>query len=301
MQDRAETAVPRCLGALALELTPQTLAGRMALPQHEAASLAALVARDLAGFEPEAQALDLAVLAAHFDPIELLRPGWPLHSELAELVAGAPGRRDEGRVIAFGSHEGRLPAALAPDGNHVGGPLRLLPFALSGPAEVVERVSQSLESRLIDTGMAGADTALAAQDGFQAQVEHARYLTIHDLCAMTAMQYDHAGLAALWPLVEAALLAPDTPQWLDAAPEPLALYRDGGVRMALLDIDAWVEAGFAPAGVGADRLPAAYERFATRQRQLAAVLQAHGIELVFEHVALGTDPRQALQAPPAAQ
>lgn len=287
--------VPRFLGALALELTPGTLASRLALPQLQAGELAGMVARDLAGFEPDVQALDLAVLGAHFDPVELLRPRWPLHTELGELVAGAPGRRDTGRVIAFGSHENRLPAALSPDANQVGGALRLLPFVLTGNPDDLARVAEALESTLLDTGMAHADTALAAQEGFGAQVEHARYLSVHDLCAMTAMQYEHGGLERLWPLIEAALLAPDAEEWLDAPPEPLARYAGGRVRLAMMDIDAWADAGFAPADTDAASLPRAYEQFARRQRQYAAVLQAHAIEVVFDHVGSGSDPRQVLR------
>src|SRR3546814_9062548 len=72
----------------------------------------------------------------------------------------------------------------------------------------------------MERGMAGADTALLAQEAFGLQVEHARYLTLHDLCALMAMQYDHAGLAPLWPVLETALLSPDREAWLDAPPEP---------------------------------------------------------------------------------
>src|SRR5690606_41880381 len=70
-------------------------------------------------------------LGAHYDPIELLRPAWPLHAELDQLAARAPRRgigAGEGRVIAFGSHAGKLPGALSPSAEHAGGPLRLVPL-----------------------------------------------------------------------------------------------------------------------------------------------------------------------------
>lgn len=287
-----------CLGALALELTPQTLASRLALPQAQAAELAALAARDLAKRVPEITALDFALLGAHFDPAELLRPTWPVHAAVDEMARGAPGSREAGRVIAFGSHEARLPAPLSPDEHLVGGPLRLLPFVLSGAPEVAAEVGTALEADLLETGMAGADTALLAQAGFGAQVEHARYLTLHDLCALTAVQYEHAGLAPLWPLLEVALLAPEQESWLDAAPEPLLRYVDGEVRIAGFDIDTWADAGFAPAGTGAEALPRAYAHFQRRQRQFVAVLQAHGIGVSERPVAPGTDPRRALQPSP---
>ncbi|HKN78720.1 MAG TPA: hypothetical protein VJW16_06100, partial [Lysobacter sp.] len=79
------------LGALALELAPGTSAERVALDQAGAGALAARIAQDLAGFAAEASALQLVTVGAHYDVVELLRPGWPLHRELDQLAARAPG------------------------------------------------------------------------------------------------------------------------------------------------------------------------------------------------------------------
>ena len=129
----SQTPQLHVLGALALELTGAAPVARDALAQPEVGALAALVARDLAKFAPEAAQLELVTVGAHYDPVELLRPGWPLHRELDQLAARAPRAgvaRDEGRVIAFGAHDERLPGALAPSPDYAGGPLRLLPFVL---------------------------------------------------------------------------------------------------------------------------------------------------------------------------
>ena len=281
------------LGALALELSPGSEVGRTALDTMDAGVLGGLIARDLGRLVPEAASLDLGLVAALFDPVELLRPGYPLHAELERLVARAPGAAG-GRVIGFGAGEDGLPPTLRPAPDYAGGPLRLLPLLLRGPADAVGRVGDQLEQVLLDTGMAGADTALAAQAGFAASVEHARLLTLNDLAAMMALQYEHAGLGPLWPLLEAALLAPDREQWLDAPPEPLCRYAGRGVRVAMLDIDAWAEGGFAPPDTDAARLARAYERFQMRQRQFAAVLEAHGIPVTFDHCPAGRDPRAVL-------
>jgi hypothetical protein len=298
-------AAPGSRGALALELAPGTHAGNAALDAAVAATLAGHIAHDLAALAPDAVALDLGVLAVHFDPVELLRPGWPLHAALAELIARAPVARlplpqagegwGEGRVFAFGSHDGRLPDAMQPPaGEYARGPLRLIPFLLRGDTEVAARVGDTLEESLLDRGMAGAATALFAQQAFDARIEHARYLTLHDLCALMAMQYEHAGLAPLWPLLECALLAPAEEAWLDAPPEPLARYADGGVRMAMFDIDTWRDAGFAPEGIDSGHLPRIFDHFAARQRQFAAVLAAHEVPVTFDYCAAGKDPRKIL-------
>ncbi|MGQ4660868.1 hypothetical protein [Lysobacter sp. F6437] len=288
------------LGALALELDGAAPVARDRLDQAGTGPLADLVARDLAGFCAEAAELELVLVGALYDPVELLRPGWPLHRELDQLAARAPrsGIAGGGRVIAFGSHDGRLPGALTPSPDFAGGPLRLLPFVLTGEAGAVARVGDAFERELIERGMAGADTALAAQDGFGLRVEHARYLTVHDLAAMTALQYEHAGLAALWPLLETALLQPDGEAWLDQPPEPLLHYVAGEVRIALFSPAAWY-ARYA-GGVACDsddaraRLQRQHQHFEARQRQIAAVLGAHGVPVTFVHCERDADYRNAL-------
>lgn len=280
-----------CLGALALELSPGTLAARMVLDQAAAGELAALIARDLNQFTAASE-LDLAVLAGLFDPVELLRPGWPLYAEIERWAAQAPGGGS--RVIAFGASDGQLLNSLRPRADYAGGALRLLPWLLRGDPANIAIIGARLESVLLDQGMAGADTALLAQEAFGATIEHARYLTLHDLAALTAMQYEHAGLGSVWPLIEAALLSPNHEQWLDAPPEPLARFSDGQVRIALLDPDAWARAEPASADKDDARSMRLFERFQLRQRQIAALLEAHGIPVVFDHCPSGKDPKAIL-------
>jgi hypothetical protein len=265
------------------------------LDQAAAESLAAGIANDLARFDAAAAELDLGLLAAAYDPAELLRPGWPLHRELERLVAQAPGAGLP-RVIAFADQAGQLPPQLQPQVEFAGGALRVLPWVLRGPRAQAARLAAHFEGVLLETGMAGAATALTAQQAFGVDVEHARYLTLHDLAALMAMQYEHAGLAAAWPLVETALMAPSEECWLDAPPEPLVRYAGGQARIALFDDEGWLQAGFAPnAAHLPERLTRDFDRFQMRQRQLAALFEAHGITTVFEHCPAGGNPRTVLR------
>jgi len=263
-------------GALALELVPGSQPGRAALRQAEAGTLAGLVGRDLAVLAPDAAALDLVLAGAHYDPAEMLRPGWPLHRRLEELHARAP-QADAARIIAFGADaQGVVPQPLRAELELHGGPLRVLPFLLVGRAQDATAVAAEFERSLLERGMARADTALLAQDAFDARIEHARYLTAYDLAAMIALQYRHAGLGALWPLVETALLAPEEDAWLDAPPEPLLRYIDGRVRMAMFDRDAW-RLRYAANEQDTVRLARGFDMFLARQRQFAAILKAHAL------------------------
>lgn len=278
-------------GILAIELAHGTEPARAALPQAEAARLAACLGRDLAAITPQVRAMDLCLGAAHFDPAEALRPGWPLHRRLSDLLARAPGADGSPRLVAFGADAGGdVPQPLRADPGLRGGSLRVLPFLLRGDLAVARDVAGVFEAQLLDNGMAAADTALLLQDAFGARIEHARSLTLHDLLAMVALQYEHIGLAPLWPLIETALLSPHQEALLDAAPEPLLRYVHGGVRMAMFSPAAWRER-YRPGGDDVERLRRMYDQFETRKRQLAAVLGAHGIDVVFVEAGASVDGR----------
>ena len=275
------------MGVFALEQVGGTAPDHAALRQQAAGQLAELLARDLEKLVPGASALDLAFAAAHFDPAEALRPGWPMHRRLAELLQRAPGRGQGPRVVVFGADaSGGVPLPLQADADLGGGALRVLPFLLSGAPETVQALRESFEEVLLDRGM--------AQPDFGAQIEHARYLTVHDLLAIIAMQYQNQGLQRLWPVIETALLAPTSEEWLDEPPEPLLRYAEGGVQIAMLDPAAWQQRHADHIQGDAERLARAYEYFQARQRQLAAVLEAHGIPVTFAYCSDATDVRETL-------
>lgn len=272
-------------GVIAIELRDGAQPDHAALPAQAAGEVAALLGRDLARLVPEVADCDLALLGAHFDPAEALRPGWPLHRRALELLQRAPGQVQGSRVVGFGADaRGDVPQPLQADAGLTGGGLRVLPFVLRGPG--LAAAGERLEALLLDTGMASASAALALQDGLGAQVEHVRYLSLHDLLAMMAMQYRNVGLHGLWSLLETALLEPDGECVLDAPPEPLARYGDGEVRIALLDPPAWRRRN-APDEPDSDRLERAFTRFLARQRQYTAVFEVHGVPVQFVHCSDG--------------
>lgn len=283
------------LGLMALELAGGQQPNKAALPSDQAGELAALVGRDLAKLVPQVSGLDLVLAAAHFDPAEVLRPGWPIHRRLEELQMRAPGRNQGPRLLAFGTDvNGDVPLPLQADASLTGGGLRVVPFVLTGSdTGLLQEARDALEDVLLANGMAQPDTAMLAQNAFGAQIEHARYFTLNDLAAMMAMQYDNQGLAALWPLLETAMFAPGEEQWLEAPPEPLLRYVDGEVRMALFDPAGWCS-HYAHDNNDGDRLQRIYEQYLMRQRQMAAVLEAHGVEVLYVHVHAGQDAKVLL-------
>ena len=281
------TDQPEFRGVIALELTDGDPPRQAALRAEDAGVLATQLGRDLAKLVPAAGECNLGLFAAHFDPAEALRPGWPLHRRVSELLERVPGRSQGSRVIGFGADPaGAIPQPLRCDAGLVGGGLRVLPFVLVGDA--AGTVGSQLEDLLLDRGMAAADAALALQEGFGARIEHVRYMSVHDLTALSAMQYGNVGLEPLWTLLETALLEPDAEAWLDAGQEPLARYAGGEVRIALFDPSAW-QARYASTEEDGARLERGFGMFQARQRQFVAVLESHDVPVQFVHCADGNN------------
>jgi hypothetical protein len=193
---------------LALELTSGDTPARRTLSRDEAAELAALMAEDLHALVPQVGQARLAVAGALFDAVELLRPGFPVWATLDELARRVPRGHLE-NVVAFGTHDGHMPAQpLEPEAAFADGPMRLLPITVLAPESLADHLSEKLEVELVGRGEAGQRTADWLMRTLGVQLEHARYLSRNDLLALTCVQYEHVNLAPLWTLLEAALLTP---------------------------------------------------------------------------------------------
>jgi len=258
---------------LALELSPGDPPARLTLTRDEAAELATLVADDLHGLVPDVAQARLTLGGAVFDAVELLRPGFPVWTTLDELARRVP-RGQLGNVVAFGHHEGRMPAQpLEPDPAYADGPMRFLPLSLLASEELAGALSERMEVELVGRGEAGARTADWLMRTLGIRLEHARYLSRNDLLALTCVQYEHVNLASLWQLLEAAMLTPYRPETALSARGLALRYAEGKVWMQspaqwLAAQDrGMAERGHALAG-------AVFEL-----RQYAALLHAHGLAL----------------------
>lgn len=281
-------------GLLALELRPGLQLQTSALSVTQTEQLGMLLAEDLRPWLGTHTGIDIALAGAAFDPVEILRPGWPVHTEIARLTHLAPPSAAP-RLLCFGAAQGHMPEGLQPEPAHQQGPLRWLPFVLSGPGERIAAVQEALETELMERGMAGAATALHAQEVFATAIEHARYMTLHDGVAMMAMQYGHNGLEALWPLIETALFAPQQSVWLDAPPEPLVYLTNKTAHIALLDSHQWLRLQHDLRDKDSEQLEPMFQLFQMRQRQIAAVLEAHGIAVEYDFCPDAVQARTILQ------
>ncbi len=192
---------------LACELSPQPAPERLLLERAGGDALAGAIADDLQRLLPGIEHARLLLGTGLLDAAEILRPGFAAHAALAELGLRLP--RGHGAVIAIGAHHGRMPAAaLTPAAEFSDAPMRYLPLLIEAEAEHADALGTRLEQVLANAGEASARSADVLMRSYGLRLQHARYLSLTDLLALTCVQYEHAGFAAHWPLIEAALLTP---------------------------------------------------------------------------------------------
>ena len=259
---------------LALELSAGDTPRQRTLSRDEAAELAALVAADLHALVPQVDEARLALAGALFDAVELLRPGFPVWGTLDELARRVPRGHLE-NVVAFGTHEGHMPAQpLEPEAIFADGPMRLLPISLLAPESLAESLSEKLEVELVGRGEAGARTADWLMRTLGVQLEHARYLSRNDLLALTCVQYEHVNLAPLWTLLEAALLTPYREETTMSARGLALRYVEG--RVEVQSPTGWLRDQSGDVGQRAHD----FAGIVFELRQYAALLDAHHLPLV---------------------
>ncbi|WP_313919316.1 hypothetical protein [Tahibacter sp.] len=276
-------------GVLALELSAGTAPSAYTLSRDQADALARLIADDLARLlppakhQPGAEQADLLVLGALYDHAQLLRPGWPVLAELAELAQHSRALQGGGggRIVAFGSHGGVMPGErLQPEVQSVPGALLLLPWTFCADEALATDLGARMESVFMAKGEAGTQTADFLMRALGLRLEHARYLTRHDLCALTCSQLEHAGFSALWQMLEFALLYPQRDgEALTSRGRKLA-FREGQVHCALPAYADWV-AEFGRGDDAAERT-IGYAGWLFELRQYAGLFAAHQVALRFD-------------------
>ncbi|TBR36101.1 MULTISPECIES: hypothetical protein [Dyella] len=258
---------------LALELPEGARLNRLTLERDQAAELASLIAADLHALVPAVNQARLAVAGALFDAVELLRPGFPVWATLDELARRVP-RGHLDNVVAFGTHDGHMPAQpLEPAPMYADGPMRLLPLTLLAPEDLAAELLEQLEVELVGRGEAGERTAdwLIRQLGLP--LEHVRYLTRNDLIALTCVQYEHVNLAALWQVLEAGLLTPYKDEHTLTARGLALQYHDG--KVLAQSPSAWLAAQTDDIA----QRPHDLAGILFELRQYAALLDAHHLPL----------------------
>ncbi len=264
------------MGVLALEPVAGALPQRQMLTRATAEGLNDAMGAQLARFLPPEHDYGFVWSAAIYDPAQLLRRGFPLYQELANLfVAGQRHGVDAGQCLTLCERDGRMPTALLePDAAIGGGTLYIVPIAVTGSDESIAAASERLETELYEQGLADAAVVFELHRDLGVAFEHVRLMSLMDLSAMMAAQMEHVGFACAWQLIEEVLYG-NPPRTLETL-SPL------GQSLRLEDEAVWL--AFEPYSLharqhdaDADTRLQSYTEKLHEFRQLQGLLAAHGI------------------------
>lgn len=277
-----------CPAMLALELDAGSMPAQLILDCDSVAELASLIAADLVRLLPGADELSLVVLGAVYDQAQILRPGWPLYDELVEHYTRTA-RMDhsvEASVIGLGAQAGHMPnPCLEPERELLGGTLLLIPWLLIGDATRATAIGKRMEQDFIAKGEASAATADWLMRQLGLRMQHARYLTRTDLCALASVQLEHAGFGPLWQLLEAALLTPQQKEEAVSSSGQHFFYAQHHVTTTPLGYTAWAQSEAAAYYREPQEFVRGFATYLFELRQYAALLKAHALPLHLQHVA----------------
>ncbi|MDZ7791333.1 MAG: hypothetical protein U5L08_12740 [Xanthomonadales bacterium] len=240
------------------------------LDRHRAERLAGHLAEDLRRTVAAVDRTMLVLGAALFEPFELMRPGFPAWGALEELADSTVRERGfEPRLLAIGSHRGRMPhAALQPPGQAPQGLFLALPITLVCPADEAEALRQALEDGLFERGSIDPPARALLSESVGLETVHGQLLTLADLIALQHVQLDGAGLGGFWPVVEKVLVEGERDHDHEALPGGLRAYwRAGsGVEIPFVSLDQFD-------GDGDE-----YALWQRAFRTLTTMLDSHGID-----------------------
>ena len=264
------------MGVLALEPVADVLPQRQMLTRATAEGLNAAMGAQLARFLPPEHDYGFVWSAAIYDPAQLLRRGFPLYQELANLfVAGQRHGVDAGQCLTLCELDGRMPTALLePESAIGGGTLYVIPIAVTGNEQAIAAASAQLESELYDQGLADAAVVFELHRDLGVAFEHVRLMSLMDLSAMMAAQLEHVGFGCAWQLIEELLYA--------KPPHEIEVISPLGQSLKLDEDAVWL--AFEPYSLHARRHSGdagmrleSYAEKLHEFRQLQGLLAAHGI------------------------
>ncbi|MDX1556965.1 MAG: hypothetical protein R3212_13115, partial [Xanthomonadales bacterium] len=274
---------------VAIEADPgRTRAGAGSRPpllsRSDAQQLLAHLSADLKAMLDGIRKCRLAASGALFDQCQILRPGTPVFSALAQAVRTAPSDGSSPGLAAVGAEADGMPdKALEPEIGIPLGILQLIPLLAEGPADLVEELARDMEHRFLGEGQLSAHTASWIEAAFGVGLAHARFMTLTDLNAMLRLQLEHFGFLPLWELLDAALTGrDDAAEWTTERGGRYA-WRDGQVRVVFETFDHWSNHGLGQAmSAEGDDLPRGYAAWNRELRRYSSTLSAHQVPLSFE-------------------
>ncbi len=282
--DTIDSKLLHYAGLLAIELDPQRTDPTGAPPEPltvaAATALAGHLAKDIDLILGGIAHLGLILPGALYDQTEILQPGLPMMSALADLYRGSNrGKPFTPRLIALGTDHGGFPvAAINPLRRPGSGPLLLLPFCFVGADDEIAALARVMEDTLLQNGSVSAATSEAVQRAFGLAALNLSFATVSDLCALLRVQLESNGFLPLWELLEHA--------WFERSGTRRAMLDTGNCFLVAEDhahtpfytFDDWAQ--FGPGQeIPANELGKSYLDWVRAQRQYALGLEAYGLHV----------------------
>ena len=264
--------------------TPATAeTGNEILGQADSEQMLAHLAADLTAILGGFGKCHLASAGVLLDQCQILRPEFPVFAALAGAVNGRREQEITSGLRALGARRGVMPLdQLQPDESIPPAPLRFVPVLASGPADLVQHLSEEMEHRFLAEGQLSAHTASWFEAAFGIGIAHARFMTLTDLNAMFRLQLEHFGYLPLWELVDAAIERRAEPLTVTTESATNYEWRDGSVRVTFQTFDFWANHGGGRDVHDPQQLPSGYAQWSRDLRRFISTLAAHHVSLEFE-------------------
>ena len=246
----------------------------------EAEQMLAHLVTDLSTLLPDSRQCAIGMAGALYDQTQLLRPAYPVFSSLETLLLEHLDGKDFRPIrLGIGAEKDVMPADDLQPGKDIPiGLLQTLPIIISGEAELVMELSDTMEHLFLERGQLSAHSARAVEANFGVAVNHARFMTVTDLNAMLHLQLEHFGFLALWELLDAAI---------NSSPVALSVSGQGGQEFSwdgqrvigrFQTFDYWATQGAGRSVSGSQQMLAkAYSDWTREYRQFLATLGAHHV------------------------
>lgn len=266
----------RCLqGMLTIEafLDPSSQP-KLVLDQDEIKLLNAQISKELQAIIPNLDDSSFAIVGGLYQSSELLKPGFPIHSQLRQYAhAALKGENNRRNQLVIGANDKGLPDGLKLDTDVQITPLLLMPFVIITEDDKTKEV---FEKQLMHKGMGSQKLLIQLQKSLGVKIRHTNFMTVLDLAAMMHNHLQMAGFEPLWKILEEALFNQHPETKIKTTQHNEFYLSKKIVFSPFFSYLMWSNLG---PGKNLENKQEAYLHYTQIQRQHVATLKEHGLDV----------------------
>lgn len=266
----------RCLqGLLTIEAFPETTREPIYnLSQDQIRQLNLQISKELQTIIPDLQQCTYTIVGGLYQSSQLLQPGFPIHAQLRQYAhAALKGENNKRNQLVIGAAENQLPEGLEVDRRIWQTALLYMPFIVITDNH---KTIELFERQLMHKGMGSRELLIQLQGVLHRKIRHVNFMTVLDLAAMMHNHLQMAGFEPLWSLLEESLFNPH-PEAKVKLPQGNEFYLSKRIIFTpFFTYHFWKNNG---PGVATENPQDSYLQYTRLQRQYAATLQEHGLDV----------------------